>query len=209
MNNKIMCVIIVIIISIIIVIYNIFANKSEEYIYENIIENVEENTSISEKVVEEKNIEIEKIKIYVTGEVNNPGVIEINKGDRINDAIEKAGGITANAVLDKVNLAYELQDGQKLYIPNNSEKDIEYISTENGEKVIEETISSKSQNKININKATAEELQNVRGIGPAMAEKIVDYREENGKFKNIEDLKNISGIGEKKYESIKEYITIK
>lgn len=150
----------------------------------------------------------EKIKVYVTGEVINPGVIELKVGDRIEDAIKAAGGTTDIANLEKVNLAYKLEDGQKLYIPNINEKEEAVIlSTENGENVVKD--SEKSNGKININNASIDNLCKIPGVGETLAKRIVDYREQNGKFKNIEDLRNVSGIGEKKFESIKEYIALK
>ena len=150
----------------------------------------------------------EKIKVYVTGEVVNPGVIELNVGDRIEDAIKAAGGTTDSANLEKVNLAYKLEDGQKPYIPNINEKEeVVILSTENGENVVKDV--EKSNGKIDINNAKIDKLCEIPGVGETLAKRIVDYRDQNGKFKNIEDLKNVSGIGEKKFESIKEYIALK
>ena len=158
----------------------------------------------------------EKIKIYIIGQVNSNGVIELESGSRIEDAIVLAGGTTDIADLSKVNLAYPLEDGQKIYIPsiydkNINNNDTEYISFENGENIIENSNSgsSNSNKKININKANISELTSISGIGESTAQKIIDYRNQNGSYKSIEDLKKISGIGEKKYEKIKEYIDIK
>lgn len=155
---------------------------------------------LEENVLEE-DVEVEsKIKIHITGEVLQAGLYEIDAGARIDDAIRCAGGITENADLNKVNLAYEISDGEKIYIPSIFDEEDEY------------NISSGMENagrKININKATAQELQNINGVGPALAEKIVAYREENGKFSTIEDLKNVSGIGDKKFETMKDNIAVK
>lgn len=153
---------------------------------------------------EPEKIENETIKVYVTGEVKNQGVIELEKGSRIVDAIEKAGGQTEEANLKNVNLAYELEDGQKIYIPNKSEENTNEI-TDDG--VTE--IDSKENDTININKANEKELQELNGIGESLASSIIKYREENGKFKNIEDLKNVPGIGESKFSNIKEKIKVK
>ena len=155
------------------------------------------------------------IKVYVTGEVNNPGVIELIDGERIEDAINKVGGITQNACLDKVNLAYRLEDGQKVYIPNTKDIDeSEIVSTENGQNVINDnpnnTSKSSSKNgKININSADIEKLCEIPGIGESLAQRIIEYRNDKGKFKSIEDLKNVSGIGDKKFEAIKNLIEVK
>lgn len=158
-----------------------------------------------EDVVEEKE---DKIKVYVTGAVNSPGVIELEEGARIQDAINLAGGTKEEANLENVNLAYCLEDGQKLYIPNINEKEVEYISTENGDNVIEKTPDSNNF-KVNINTGGVEELKTLPGVGDSLAQKIINYRNENGKFKTVDDLKNVSGIGEKKFESMKKYVKIK
>lgn len=191
--------IIIILIILVIIIYNFFISQNEE-----------DEFDISNIVVEHQNIEIiekiNKIKIYVTGEVNNPGVFEMNENSRIEDAINLAGGLTSSANIKNVNLAFVLEDGQKLYIPNINDKEIEYISKENGENIIDGIKSSGS--KININKASLEELQSLPGVGPSLAQKIITYRTENGKFNSIDDLKNVSGIGDKKFEGLKDNISI-
>lgn len=153
---------------------------------------------------EPEKIENETIKVYVTGEVKNQGVIELEQGSRIVDAIEKAGGQTEEANLKNVNLAYELEDGQKIYIPNKSEENTNEI-TDDGITGID----SKENDTININKADEKELQELNGIGESLASSIIKYREDNGKFKNIEDLKNVPGIGESKFSNIKEKIKVK
>lgn len=162
------------------------------------------------QVVEETNESIEEnmIVIHITGAVANEGILKIPEGSRIADAIEKAGGLTENASLNKVNLAYELEDGQKLYIPNLNDEDIgENIDDGISEDVIIETYDN-NKKLVNINKADAKELQELNGIGESIAIAIIKYREENGKFNKIEDLKNVAGIGENKYELIKELITV-
>jgi competence protein ComEA len=161
-----------------------------------------DNIYLTESNIETENIiqETSKIKIHITGEVLNPGMYEVEEGARIDDAIKTAGGATENADFNKVNLAYELSDGEKIYIPSIFDEEDEYTVSSNEEK---------TSSKININKATSEELQTITGIGPSLASKIIEYRENNGKFSSIEELKNVSGIGDKKYESIKEYIVVK
>lgn len=189
--NKIYTIIIVILIFVLGLYY--FMNKENSNNYENIY--------LAENIIEIENRieEISTIKVHIIGEVINPGVYEIENGARINDVIKVAGGNTVNADLNKINLAYEVFDGEKIYIPSIFDEEDEY------------TLSSEEKRtfKVNINKASAEDLQNINGIGPALANKIIAYREENGKFKNIEELKNVSGIGEKKYEDIVQYIVVK
>lgn len=147
-----------------------------------------------------------KIKVYITGEVKNQGVIELEEGDRIADAIEKAGGQTEQASLKNVNLAYQLEDGQKIYIPNINDTETEIIDDGASGVVDDATIK---QTVVNINKADEKELQSLNGIGESLATSIVQYRKENGNFETIEDLKNVPGIGDSKFENIKEYIKVK
>lgn len=147
-----------------------------------------------------------KIKVYITGEVKNQGVIELEEGDRIADAIEKAGGQTEQASLKNVNLAYQLEDGQKIYIPNINDTETEIIDDGASGVVDDATIK---QTVVNINKADEKELQSLNGIGESLATSIMQYRKENGNFETIEDLKNVPGIGDSKFENIKEYIKVK
>lgn len=171
-------------------IFFLFFKKEEEYEYVNIVQ-----STISES--EEKNKETETIKIHICGEVNYNGILELEIGSRISDAIEDAGGVTENADLSKINLAYILEDGEKIYIPNINDENIDFLISENSSK------------KININTADEEELENIPGVGPSLAKSIVNYRKENGKFTSIEDIKNVSGVGESKYKKMEEYIKIK
>jgi competence protein ComEA len=167
-------------------------------------QNIETGIIQVENPKEEQDIE-EKIVIYITGEVKKEGVIELKLGSRIADAIEKAEGLTENANIKNVNLAYELEDGQKIYIPNKNEE--QTIITENSGITVNE---NKEQNQtININKADSDELQNLNGIGKSLAGTIIKYREENGKFKKIEELMNVPGIGESKFNNIKDKIKVK
>lgn len=171
-------------------------NNTEKISISNFIENENENED------EKCNT---KIKVYITGEVKNQGVIELEEGDRIADAIEKAGGQTEQASLKNVNLAYQLEDGQKIYIPNVNDNETEIID-DGASGVVDDTTN---QTVVNINKADETELQSLNGIGESLATSIVQYRKENGKFETIEDLKNVPGIGDSKFENIKEYIKVK
>lgn len=169
---------------------------------------IEEETEQDNKSIEEE--EDYKIVVHITGEVEKEGIIEIKEGGRISDAIDAAGGLTKEADLERVNLAYELEDGQKIYIPNKNDKDIEEYVTEGVDDIVlPDELSNMGDGLININKADLEELQELDGIGEALAENIIAYRENNGKFKDIEDIKNVSGIGDSKYEKIKDSIKIK
>lgn len=184
---------------------NFVLGESEE----NYIEEYNENEEIVNKV-EEK---ITKIAVHIIGEVKKSGIIYLQEGARLIDAIEKAGGETDKADLTQVNLAYKLQDGEKILIPSKKEKIKEYIIAENGNNSSKEeekgfnNLKGESK-KVNINTATQSELDSLPGIGPSTAQKIINYRKENGKFKKIEELQEIKGIGDAKFKEIKDKITV-
>lgn len=206
LNKKQKIIVVVLIIIMFIVIGYYIISKTEKYDYSDIekISNIiEEDQEVDDNIIENK------IVIHITGEVEEEGVIELEKGARISDAIEEAGGTTEEADLSNVNLAYSLSDGQKVKIPNINEKDEEIIVVEEkaGDNIIIEGNKSKEE-KININKAAQTEIETLPGIGPSTALKIINYRNEHGKFKNIGDIKNVSGIGDSKFENIKEYICV-
>ena len=162
-------------------------------------------TSTNEVIANSNNEEKATIKVHIDGQIKNRGVVELEEGSRLVDAVEKSGELTEEADTSNINLAYVLQDGEKVYI--YSKQEIEELKI-NGN--LNEEISSmnKKDTKININTATQTELEEITGIGPSLAQRIIEYRESNGKFKNIEELKNVSGIGDKKFESMKSEITI-
>ena len=141
-----------------------------------------------------------------------PGIVKLEEGARIEDAINKAGGLTEDADISKVNLAYVLEDGVKIKIPSDSDiGDLgeNIISNGSGENILEDFENSSDNNILNINKATEQEFQDLPGIGPSLASKIIEYRNKNGKFLSVEDIKNVNGIGESKYENIKEKLCVK
>ena len=169
---------------------------------ENGIESIEET---SEAAIEENTTVI----IDVAGAVINPCVVELPKGSRVYQAIEKAGGLTENADTRSTNQAEILTDGQKVYIPTKQELE----GTNNGTSGTASFSSpyesgSDSSRLININTADSTALQELTGVGPATAEKIINYRNENGKFNRIDDIKNVSGIGDKTFEKFKDKITV-
>lgn len=168
---------------------------------------IQENEVVENTIFDKDNIK-EEIIIHVTGAVKNQGIVELEKGARISDVINAAGGMTNEADLTKINLAYEVEDGQKIYVPSiNDETNIESITQEAGENVLED--NNGKTNKVNINTASQTELETLSGIGPSTALKIINYREENGNFEKIEDIKNVPGIGESKFKSLKENICVK
>ncbi len=132
--------------------------------------------------------------VDISGKIKNPGVYEVDPGTRLFQLIDKAGGLTKGANIDSINQAEEVTDGQKIVIPDSSS----HGPLTKGEK----------DGLININSSSSAELQKINGIGPATAEKILDYRNANGPFTVIEDLKKVNGIGEKTFEKLKNSICV-
>ncbi|MDO5041571.1 MAG: DUF655 domain-containing protein [Peptoniphilus sp.] len=135
----------------------------------------------------------EDIYIHVCGQVKHPGLIKLKSDARVIDAINAAGGMYEDADIDNINLAKKLQDEERVYVPAV------------GEVSVNSTFSSNVAEQVNINTADVNELENLPGIGPKTAEKIINYRK-NKSFNRIEDIMNVGGIGEKKFEEIKDYI---
>lgn len=174
---------------------------------------LDENILVSNQDTNQTSQDTEEIVIvHITGSVKNPGIVKLKEGSRIEDAIEAAGGLTENADISNVNLAYVLDDGIKIKIPNLDDEDIgdeDVLSKDSGEGIIQEDEKKTNTNIVNINKATENELSTLPGIGNSLATRIVEYRKQNGNFKTIEDIKNVSGIGESKFANIKDFISIK
>jgi competence protein ComEA len=141
------------------------------------------------------------IVVHITGAVPRPGVYALPQGARVQDGISAAGGFLAEAQKTDINLAQLLEDGEKLDIPF-----IEGASPVIGTPLPE--VVTTTTELININTASAAELDALPGIGPASAQKIVEYRDQNGPFVNAEDIINVSGIGPGTYERIKDLITV-
>lgn len=177
----------------------------------------EESTSNSEN---EDNIVIEKINVYVVGSVKNPGIITIEKGDMISDAINAAGGANEDADLENINLVYKLTSNVMLRIrsidevKNEPDKGSEagqgaQITKDSGGVVVENKKNdSQTGGVININTATESDLDSLPGIGKATARDIISYREKHGDFKKIEDIKKVTGIKDSRFNSIKDFITV-
>jgi competence protein ComEA len=157
------------------------------------------------------------IVVHVIGAVPRPGVYEFAEGARVRDAVDAAGGLLASANPDAINLAALLTDGQQLNIPYQAgsepppdETTLELpgaastSETESGG----ESGDGSSGELININTASLEELDSLPGIGPTLAQRIIDYREEHGPFATIEEIMEVSGIGPATFENIKDLITV-
>lgn len=159
----------------------------------------------TEAAIEEETM----IMVDVAGAVVNPCVVELRSESRVFEAIEKAGGLTKDADTASINQAEFLTDGQKLYIPTKQEVKAGLSGGAQGLSFNAGASGQSNQSKlININTADTTALQQLTGVGPATAEKIINYRNENGKFKTIEDIKNVSGIGDKTFEKFRDKITV-
>ncbi|MGN2619030.1 helix-hairpin-helix domain-containing protein [Bacillus stercoris] len=159
------------------------------------------NTEVKQEAVKDESSEV--IVIDIKGAVQHPGVYEMRTGDRVSQAIEKAGGTNEQADEVQVNLAEILQDGTVVYIPKKGE---ETAGQQGAGGAVQ---SGGGKGMVNINTATLEQLQGISGVGPSKAEAIIAYREENGRFQTIEDITKVSGIGEKSFEKIKSSISVK
>lgn len=140
---------------------------------------------------------VKKISVYVSGQVQNISVVELEDNGNLKfiDAVNMAGGVTDLADSSAVNLATPLTDGQHIHIPT---KEI-FLQ--------QQSISVDSGDLVNINTADAEKLATLKGIGPALAQRIIEYREQNGTFKTVDEIKNVRGIGDKKFATFKDKIT--
>ena len=159
--------------------------------------------SVSEnEVKKEEPVEQDLITVDVKGAVKAPGIYDLPVGSRVNDAVQKAGGLTEQADSKSLNLAQKVSDEAMVYVPTKGEEAASQ-QTASG------TASSTSkEKKINLNKASLEELKQVKGLGGKRAQDIIDHRETNGKFKSVDELKKVSGIGAKTIEKLKDYVTV-
>ena len=162
--------------------------------------------SSSEKEVkkEEKDESPEQdlITVDVKGAVKLPGIYDLPVGSRVHDAVQKAGGLTEEADSKSINLAQKVSDEALVYVPTKGEE-VASQQTASGT-----TPSTSKEKKVNLNKASLEELKQVKGLGGKRAQDIIDHREANGKFKSVDELKKVSGIGAKTIEKLKDYVTV-
>ena len=162
--------------------------------------------SSSEKEIKkeekEESPEQELITVDVKGAVKSPGIYDLPVGSRVHDAVQKAGGLTDEADSKSLNLAQKVSDEALVYVPTKGEEAA-------SQQVASGTTASTSKDKkVNLNKASLEELKQVKGLGGKRAQDIIDHREANGKFKSVDELKKVSGIGAKTIEKLKDYVTV-
>ena len=148
----------------------------------------------SEPNEQSSNIESPKIYVHVAGLVKSPGIYQLDSGTRVYDAVLAAGGFTDKANQASVNMARALNDGEQLV-----------VSSESSGAVYEGALSSTL---ISLNQASSSQLEDLPGVGPALAGRIVDWRTANGGFKAKEDLLNVAGIGDKLFASVKDLVTL-
>lgn len=133
-----------------------------------------------------------RIFVHVLGAVVSPGLYQLHDGDRVVDAIAQAGGFAEGADETQLNLARLVSDGEQIVVPIMGEA----------------APAAASDGKVNLNTATAEQLETLPRVGPAMAQRILDWREANGRFTAVEDLLSVTGIGDKTFESLKDLVTV-
>ncbi len=210
-NHRMIISIIVIIVILALLYIFYFRNKIEK-------EDIIINEDIKEEVV------IESIPIYIDikGSINKPGVYKIDSDSRVIDAINKAGGLKEEADTSLLNLSMKLHDEMYIYIYTKEEvlNFVKVVEDKNhkidecqktNEICIDKEVIKKDDvinNKLNINKASIEELKLLPGIGEAKAQLIIDYRNTKGVFNDINDIKNVSGIGDSLFDKIKDLITV-
>ena len=162
--------------------------------------------SSSEKEVKkeekEEPLEQDLITVDVKGAVKSPGIYDLPVGSRVHDAVQKAGGLTEEADSKSLNLAQKVSDEALVYVPTKGEEAASQQAASGT------TPSTSKEKKINLNKASLEELKQVKGLGGKRAQDIIDHREANGKFKSVDELKKVSGIGAKTIEKLKDYVTV-
>ena len=162
--------------------------------------------SSSEKEVKkeekEESPEQDLITVDVKGAVKSPGIYDLPVGSRVHDAVQKAGGLTDEADSKSLNLAQKISDEALVYVPTKGEEAASQHAASGT------TPSTSKEKKINLNKASLEELKQVKGLGGKRAQDIIDHREANGKFKSVDELKKVSGIGAKTIEKLKDYVTV-
>lgn len=154
-----------------------------------------ENLESTSEVTENKSIFID-----IKGQVKNPGLYEMTREERVNDAIQKAGGLLADADTSSVNLSQKLKDQMIIVVEKKGER-----KSSNSAGL---TTATNSKKVININLATKEELMQISGVGETRAQAIIDYRENKGDFKKIEDIRKVKGIGKASFEKIKDQIEV-
>ena len=185
-------------------------NKNEVYEESKTID-INNNTKNTMQISKVETSLNDKVTIYISGEVKNPGVVELKYDARLADGVDLCGGLTEDANLNGINLAMKIKDEGHYIIPKVGEETKDTVVNDNEYRNENNTLNepeSNNDNKININTADLSELDSLPGFGQVTAQKIIEYRQEYTKFNSIEELMNIKGIGEKKFNNVKDYIYV-
>lgn len=200
-------IIIGLIVALALVLGNNFVKDKDDNLLDNNVSLLEtDNDSLNEKDSEDPIADDnDQIKVHISGQINREGVYEVEDGDRLDDLIKQAGGLSPDADNKSLNLAMKLEDQMKIYIPSENE----ILDQENidANQIVSRPDSISENGKININTASKEELMTLPNVGEKRAQAIIDYRESK-KFETIEEIKNVTGIGEKFYQAMIELITV-
>ena len=185
-------------------------NKNEVYEESKTID-INDNTKDTMQTSKVETSLNDKVAIYISGEVKNPGVVELKYDARLSDGVDLCGGLTEDANLNGINLAMKIKDEGHYIIPKVGEETADTVTNDNEYRNENNTLNepeSNNDNKININTADLSELDSLPGFGQVTAQKIIEYRQEHRRFNSIEELMNIKGIGEKKFNNVKDYIYV-
>ncbi len=163
-------------------------------------------TSVAESPTPQKQ---KNIIAHICGGVKSPGVYTMPDNSRVKDFIDAAGGASRDGITDAINLARIVRDGEKIVIPQAGKTVADNENGSTGSEPVLYNSHEENKGKIDINTATLAGLDSIPGIGPVIAQRIIDHRNANGNFKSVEDIKNVKGIGEKTFEKIKDYIEVK
>lgn len=159
-----------------------------------------------EQTASEQDSDVRQVGVDVEGAVASPGLYLVSADARVNDAVAAAGGMTSDADRQRVNLAQKVEDGMQVYVPSREEVPAATGITTTG--AGQASSSGASKGKVNLNTASAEELQTLSGIGPSLSQRIIDYRQANGPFKSVDDLRKVSGIGDTRFKSLKDLVCV-
>lgn len=198
-------------------VYVISDSKIDTSNKSNIKKEAGENKSKNGLDGKKNEVNLDKITVYISGAIQKPGIVTIESNKRLFDAIKMLGGTSEDADLNRVNMAIKLEDEKHYIVPRIGEvisvedEEINQVSNSGQTNTSNSNVNKPDHNKsskVNINTADVKELDTLPGIGEATANKIIQHREDNGKFKSIGDIKNVNGIGEKKFDNIKDLISV-